>query len=204
MENEKLEMEQMKSELASLKYILSERLRVEDRSIRNAMALQTDYINRKVFFVIVLCLLMMVTTPGIFSGMNGLSVAFSVATDVMLGVSAGCTVAMHWPLWRIDWAADNLVKVAGTVQRFRRQYVIWPRIGIPMVCLWLLWLLWELHGTGGETFWFMASGVLVGAVVGVFCGLSMNRHIVRSADEILRQIDQLKGSDTARPDSGCE
>lgn len=192
MENEKLEMEQMKSELASLKYILSERLQVEDRSIRNAMAVQTDHINRKAVFIMVLSLMTMVTAPAIFSGMNGLSVAFSVATDVMLGVSAGCTFAMHWPMWRINWATDNLVTVAETVQNFRRQYVLWPRVGLPMVCLWLLWLIWELYGIGGEAFWFMASGALTGAVIGGFCGLSMNRHIVRSADEILRQIDQLK------------
>ena len=192
MENEKLEIEQMKSELASLKYILSERLRVEDRSIRNAMALQTDHINRKATFIIVLSLLTMVTAPGIFSGLNGLSVAFSVATDVMLGISAGCTFAMHWPMWRINWATDNLVTVAETVQNFRRQYVLWPRIGLPMVCLWLLWLLWELYGVGDDTFWIMASGASVGAIIGGVCGLSMNRHIVRSADDILRQIDQLK------------
>lgn len=192
MENEKLEMEQMKSELASLKYILSERLQVEDRSIRNAMAMQTDHINRKAVFIMVLSLMTMVTAPAIFSGMNGLSVAFSVATDVMLGVSAGCTFAMHWPMWRINWATDNLVTVAETVQNFRRQYVLWPRVGLPMVCLWLLWLIWELYGIGGEAFWIMASGALIGAVIGGFCGLSMNRHIVRSADEILRQIDQLK------------
>ena len=192
MENEKLEVEQMKSELASLKYILSERLRVEDRSIRNAMALQTDHINRKATFIIVLSLLTMVTAPGIFSGLNGLSVAFSVATDVMLGISAGCTFAMHWPMWRINWATDNLVTVAETVQNFRRQYVLWPRIGLPMVCLWLLWLLWELYGVGDDTFWIMASGASVGAIIGGVCGLSMNRHIVRSADDILRQIDQLK------------
>ena len=192
MENEKLEMEQMKSELASLKYILSERLRVEDRSIRNAMALQTDHINRKATFIIVLSLLTMVTAPGIFSGLNGLSVAFSVATDVMLGISAGCTFAVHWPMWSINWATDNLVTVAETVQNFRRQYVLWPRVGLPMVCLWLLWLLWELYGVGDDTFWIMASGASVGAIIGGFCGLSMNRHIVRSADDILRQIDQLK------------
>lgn len=192
MENEKLEMEQMKSELASLKYILAERLQVEDRSIRNAMAMQTDHINRKAIFIIVLSVATMVSAPGIFSGMNGLSVAFSVATDVMLGISAGCTLAMHWPLWRINWATDNLVKVAETVQNFRRQYVFWPRIGIPMVCLWLFWMLWELYGVGGDAFWFMASGALIGALIGGFCGLSMNRHIIRSADEILRQIDQLE------------
>ena len=192
MENEKLEMEQMKSELASLKYILSERLQVEDRSIRNAMALQTDYINRKAVFIIVLSLLTMVTAPRIFSDMAGLSVAFSVATDVMLGISAGCTLAMHWPMWRIHWATDNLVTVAETVQNFRRQYVLWPRIGLPMCCLWLLWMLWELYGMGEDSFWFIGGGALVGAIIGGCCGLSMNRHIVRSADEILRQIDQLK------------
>lgn len=192
MENEKLEMEQMKSELASLRYILAERLQVEDRSIRNAMAIQTDHINRKAVFIVVLSLVTMVTAPGIFSGMNGLSVAFSVATDVMLGISAGCTVAMHWPMWRINWAADNLLTVAETVQNFRRQYVLWPRIGIPMCCLWLLWLLWELYGAGDDTFWIMASGTMIGALIGGFCGLSMNRHIVRSADELLREIDALK------------
>ena len=192
MENEKLEMEQMKSELASLRYILAERLQVEDRSIRNAMAIQTDHINRKAVFIVVLSLVTMVTAPGIFSGMNGLSVAFSVATDVMLGISAGCTVAMHWPMWRINWATDNLLTVAETVQNFRRQYVLWPRIGIPMCCLWLLWLLWELYGADDDTFWIMASGTMIGALIGGFCGLSMNRHIVRSADELLREIDALK------------
>lgn len=187
------EVAQMKAELASLKYILSEKLQVEDRMIRRAMARRIDEVQRKAVFIVVLSVLTMWFAPWCFSRQFEISAAFVVGTDLMLGLSAGLTVAWHLPLRRIDWAADNLVTVAETVQRFRRRYVNWPKIWIPMCGLWLLWLLWEMHGGFDTvTFWYMTAGVIGGALVGGACGLRINQDIIRHADEVLAQIAELK------------
>lgn len=187
------EVAQMKAELASLKYILSGKLQVEDRMIRRAMARRIDEMQRKAVFIVVLSVLMMWFAPRCFSRVFDVSTALVVGTDLMLGLSAGLTIAWHLPLRRINWATDNMVTVAETVQRFRRRYVNWPKIGMPMCTLWLMWLLWELYrSSDNEMFLAVGAGALIGAVVGGFCGLRLNRDIIRQADEVLAQIAELK------------
>ncbi len=81
---EAADLAQMKSELASLKYILSEKLQVEDRVIRQAMTGRQRDIDRRVTVVMALGIVAMLTIPWSFGRMFEVSVAFMVMTELMM------------------------------------------------------------------------------------------------------------------------
>lgn len=197
MENQELKseennLEQMKSELASLKYILSEKLQVEDRMIRQSMTGRQRDINRRVGGVMALGILAMWLVPWSFCRMFAVSTAFIVVTELMLLGLMVLTAVWHLEFRRLDFATVGLVQAAEVVSKLRRRYANWPKIGLPLGLCWLAWTLWEIYQADSAMALTVGSGCLLGGLIGGFCGLRINRSIVSDADEVLAQIAELQ------------
>lgn len=191
---EAADLAQMKSELASLKYILSEKLQVEDRGIRQAMTGRQRDIDRRASRVLALGVVAMGFVPWSLGLRFELSVAFIIATEWILLMSGVLTVLWHRPLRRLDFATADLVQAAEIVGRFRQRYASWPKIGLPIAVGWFVWLMLEIYRSGGDTTMVLAvgCGCLFGGVVGALCGLRINREMVSDADEMLAGIAELR------------
>ena len=185
---------QMKEELESLKKLVSENLKLNEPAIRQAMQRKADEISGFALRIIILCQAMMCVIPSTFFRFYHVSSAFVIASELMMLVCIVATVVMHYPVRSLDCARGSLVDVADRMSRFKRQYARWPRIGIPMVTLWLGWLMYEIYtgmGYENQEFFFLCTGLLCGAVLGGSIGFRMNRRMVRKADDVLEEVKQI-------------
>lgn len=186
---------QMKAELQALKQLVSENMQLNESAIRRAMQRKADEMSGFAMRIIILSLVMMCFMPSFFYRFYHISLAFIIASELMMLVCIVATIVMHKPVRSLDFAHGSLVDVADRMSRFKRQYVRWPRIGIPMVALWLGWLMYEIYvGMGCENpeFLFLCTGLLCGAIIGGSIGLHLNRRMVRKADEVLEEITHLE------------
>ena len=186
---------QMKAELQALKQLVSENMQLNESAIRQAMQRKADEMSLFAMRIIIMCLVMMCFMPAVFHRFYHITAAFIIASELMMLVCIIATVVMHYPVRSLDFAHGNLVDVADRMSRFKRQYVRWPRIGIPMVVVWLSWLMYEIYigmGYENQEFLILCAGLLCGALIGGTLGFRMNRHMVRKADEVLEEIAHLE------------
>lgn len=185
----------MKAELQALKQLVSENMHLNESAIRQAMQRKADEMSGFAMRIIIMSLVMMCIIPTTFHRFYHISAAFIIASELMMLVCIVATIVMHNPVRSLDFAHGSLVDVADRMSRFKRQYVRWPRIGIPMVALWLGWLMYEIYtdmGYENPEFLFLCTGLLCGALIGGSIGFRLNRRMVRKADEVLQEIARLE------------
>lgn len=191
------ELEQMRSQIGILKQKLEKQTIVNDRHIRNSMKSKMTDINRTVRATIFLGAFAIVFAPMVFYK-QGCSPAFAITTAVMLAVCLGLTIVQKINLGRMmDLSQENLVKTAEKLSKVRTHYKEWYKIAIPMILAWGGWLIYEMVGIYGVDS-TLAIGYWCGAgtslIIGGIVGIRINRKVVRQANEILSQIEELQQS----------
>lgn len=188
------ELEEMRSQISILKDKLEKQNIINEQHLRRSMKSKISDINRTVRATIVAGVFAAVFCPIYFHGM-GCSLAFVLATSLMLAVCLVLTIMQKIYLGRLDLSQDNLVDAAQKLSKVRTHYKEWYKIALPMIVIWMSWLLYEMIGTMGiDTPYAIGFyvGVVVGAVIGGFIGVRINRKVVRKANEILSQIEELR------------
>ena len=172
MENNTLlshELEQMRSQIGMLKQKLEQQTIVNDRHIRNSMKSKISDLNRTVRGTIFAGIFAVVFAPMTFY-INGCSLAFIIATAVMLAVCLGLTIVQKINLGRMmDLSQGNLVETAEKLSKVRTHYKEWYKIAIPMIIVWGGWMIYEMVnvlGVDSPT----AIGFYCGAGVGLLIG----------------------------------
>ena len=200
MENNTLlshELEQMRSQIGMLKQKLEQQTIVNDRHIRNSMKSKISDLNRTVRGTIFAGIFAVVFAPMTFY-INGCSLAFIIATAVMLAVCLGLTIVQKINLGRMmDLSQGNLVETAEKLSKVRTHYKEWYKIAIPMILVWVGWMIYEMVNTIGiesPTAIGFYCGAGVGLLIGGIIGFRINRKVVRQANEILAQIEELQQS----------
>lgn len=187
------ELEQMRSQIGILKEKLEKQAIVNEKHIRNSMKSKMSDINR-------------VIAGSIFAGVfalpyctwffytQGLSMAFVVATVVMLTVCLGLTISKQVVLKRLDFSKGNLVEVARKLSEIRKHYQEWYKVAVPMLTVWFAWLIYEMiHTLGTEPRVIgFCCGALVGGLIGGIIGFRINKKVIDKASEILANIDDLQ------------
>ena len=200
MENNTLlshELEQMRSQIGMLKQKLEQQAIVNDTHIRNSMKSKISDLNRTVLGTIFAGIFAVIFAPMTFY-INGCSLAFIIATAVMLAVCLGLTIVQKINLGSMmDLSQDNLVETAEKLSKVRTHYKEWYRIAIPMLLVWVGWMIYEMVNTIGiesPTAIGFYCGAGVGLLIGGIIGSRINRKVVRQANEILAQIEELQQS----------
>lgn len=191
------ELEQMRSQIGLLKQKLEQQAIVNDRHIRNSMKSKISDLNRTVRGTIFAGIFAVIFAPVTFY-IQGCSLVFVIATAVMLAVCLGLTIVQKVNLGKMmDLSQDNLVETAKKLGKVRTHYKDWYRIAIPMLLVWIGWMVYEMvNAIGVES---MAAigfycGAGVGLIIGGVVGARINRKVVRQANEILAQIEELQQS----------
>ena len=200
MENNTLlshELEQMRSQIGILKQKLEQQTIVNDRHIRNSMKSKISDLNRTVRGTIFAGIFAVVFAPMTFY-INGCSLAFIIATAVMLAVCLGLTIVQKINLGRMmDLSQGNLVETAEKLSKVRTHYKEWYKIAIPMIIVWVGWMIYEMVnvlGVDSPTAIGFYCGAGVGLIIGGIIGARINRKVVQQANEILAQIEELQHS----------
>ena len=198
MENNTLlshELEQMRSQIGMLKQKLEQQAIVNDTHIRNSMKSKISDLNRTVLGTIFAGIFAVVFAPMTFY-IQGCSLLFVIGTAVMLAVCLGLTIAQKINLSRMtDLSQSNLVETAERLNKTRTHYKEWYRIAIPMLLVWVGWMIYEMVNTIGiesPTAIGFYCGAGVGLLIGGIIGSRINRKVVRQANEILAQIEELQ------------
>ena len=198
MENNTLlshELEQMRTQIGMLKQKLDQQKIVNDMHIRNSMKSKISDLNRTVRATIFAGIFAVVFAPATFY-FQGCSLAFVAATAVMLAVCLGLTVIQKINLGNMmDLSQGNLVETAEKLTKVRTHYKEWYKIAIPMLVLWGGWMIYEMVkvlGVDSPMAIGFYSGAGVGLIIGGVIGARINRKVVRQANEILAQIEELQ------------
>ena len=200
MENNTLlshELEQMRSQIGMLKQKLEQQAIVNDTHIRNSMKSKISDLNRTVLGTIFVGIFAVIFAPMTFYN-QGCSLLFVIGTAVMLAACLGLTIVQKINLSRMtDLSQSNLVETAEKINKTRTHYKEWYRIAIPMILVWVGWMIYEMVNTIGiesPTAIGFYCGAGVGLIIGGIIGSRINRKVVRQANEILAQIEELQQS----------
>jgi hypothetical protein len=180
-----------------LKQKLEQQAIVNDTHIRNSMKSKISDLNRTIGATIFAGIFAVIFAPMTFF-IQGCSLTFIIATAVMLAVCLGLTIVQKMNLGKMmDLSQGNLVETAEKLSKVRTHYKEWYKIAIPMILVWGGWMIYEMVNTIGiesPTAIGFYCGAGVGLLIGGIIGARINRKVVRQANEILAQINELQQS----------
>lgn len=187
------ELEEMKIQIDNLKKKLEDQTIVNEKHIRNSFRTKISDINRTVTMTIITGILALVYCTWFFH-FKGLSLAFTIATGLMLAVCVLLTLIQKIQLSRIDISAGNLVETARDISKIRTHYKDWYKTAIPMIIIWFSWMTYEIvtrFEMTPMTIGFL-SGAATGIILGGFIGGRINKKIINRTEELLGYIEELQ------------
>ena len=187
------ELEEMRMQINDLKNKLEKQNIVNDKHIRNSFRTKISDINRTVTITIIVGILALVYCTWFFH-FKGLSLAFTIATGIMLAVCVMLTLIQKKHLSRIDISTGNLLETARDISKIRSHYKEWYKTAIPMIIIWFGWMTYEIltrFEMTPMTIGFL-SGAATGVILGGFVGGRINKKIINRAEELLGYIEELQ------------
>ncbi|MBR2858994.1 MAG: hypothetical protein IKB90_02730 [Alistipes sp.] len=195
MNNEINEILEMREQLATLKKQLDTQEIINDRLLKEAMSGKLSRINGQAIWIGVICLIMMPLGYLNFQRI-GHSTAFCIATSALFFI---CFVAMflsHYRLRKRDIYSGDLVTVYTEVARMRKIYKSWHYWSIPLLIVWFGWMEYEIYlNMAQEDFTLLLTiscSAIFGGIIGGIIGLRIHKRTLRTAEDLLRQIEELR------------
>ncbi len=189
------ELNEMREQLATLKKQLNTQEIVNDRLIKEAMSRKLSTLNNSAIWICIVCLVMIPLGYFNFQRM-GHSTAFCIATSALFLISLIATIVSHYRIHKRDIYSGNLVTVYKEVARMKKIYQSWHYWSIPMVIVWFGWWEYEIYQNMAHedlTMMFIISGSgIFGGIIGGIIGLRIHKRTLRTADDLLRQIEELQ------------
>ena len=187
------ELEEMRMQINVLKNKLEKQNIVNDKHIRNSFKTKISDMNRTVTITVIGGVFALIYSTWFFH-IKGLSLAFTIATGIMLAVCVMLTLIQKIHLSRIDISAGNLVETARDISKIRTHYKDWYKTAIPMIIIWFGWMTYEIltrFEMTPMTIGFL-SGAATGVILGGFIGGRINKKIINRTEELLGYIEELQ------------
>jgi hypothetical protein len=195
MNNEINEILEMREQLATLKKQLESQEIVNDRLIKEAISRKLSRINGSAIWICVICLIMIPLEFFNFQRL-GHSQAFCIATSVLFFICFVAIILSHYRLRKRDVYSGDLITVYMEVSRMRKIYKNWHYWSIPMLIVWFAWWEYEIYQNMAHedlTMMFIISGSgIFGAIIGGIIGLRIHKRTLRTAEDLLRQIEEIR------------
>ena len=187
------ELEEMRHQMAILKEKLDKQHIVNDRLIRQSMRKNVVNINRRYLVVSILCLMMIPYGYWAFVMLNGMSMAFWVATSVLMLIVFIYTYYTGRHLRSDRLLDEDLVEAQNKVARAKKLDHDWLKFGIPMVVVWLAFFCYECYRLyeGSDAKMIVAIGIICG-LFGAVIGLKMHFKTQENYQDILDQIEEIQ------------
>lgn len=187
---------EMRRQLANLKKQLENQEIVNDRLIKNAMSNKLSDIQRGATVLYVVGIFAM---PGCFFALKsiGISTLFCCATVALIVAACLAMYLTHRRLNNPYLLSGSLITVYQDVARLKRVYKRWHHYSVPLLIVWLGWLGYEVYtkfSQDADMLLTIGLGLLTGLLIGGVVGLRTHNKTLHSAEDILRQIEELKKS----------
>lgn len=184
---------EMREQLASLKKRLENQEIVNEKMIREAMSRKLSTIHRRAMALCVACI---IGIPAVLSTTHnlGCSMVFACVTVALMLVGVVAQFLTHYRIGR-DTLSGDLITTYNEVSRMKRIYQRWHYFSMPLFVVWLGWGAYEIYTnvSHDESQLYAAIiGTAVGLVLGLIFGLRQHRENIRTAKEIMQQIEALK------------
>mgnify|MGYP003311373895 CR=1 FL=1 len=193
--NEINEILEMREQLATLKKQLDTQEIINDRLIKEAMSSKLSSINRSAVWICVVCLIMIPLGYLNFQRL-GHSTAFCIATSALFLICFVAIFLSHYRLRKSDIRNGNLITTYTEVARMRKIYKNWHYFSIPIVVVWFGWWEYEIYQNMAHedlTMMFIISGSgIFGAIIGGIIGLRIHKRTLRTAEDLLHQIEEIQ------------
>ncbi len=184
-----LELEDMRSQLATLKEKLHSQEIINNKLLRKAVAKKMTGIRRHRNRVLIMGTFAVVFTSAYFI-MTGFSPYFVGYTEIMILFSLFMTYRYHSQVEMGNGMNGDLLNTAKELKSLKRSYNRSYFYSIPMVMVFIGWFFHEATNIyEGEIAQSMIVGASVGAVLGFILGVSLNRKLVKMCDDIISDIE---------------
>ena len=187
------ELEEMRMQINDLKNKLEKQNIVNDKHIRNSFKTKISDINRTVTITVIGGVFALIYST-LFFHIKGLSLAFTIATGIMLAVCIILTLIQKIHLSRIDISTGNLLESARDISKIRSHYKEWYKTAIPMIIIWFGWMTYEIltrFEMTPMTIGFL-SGAATGVILGGVIGGRINKKLINRTEELLGYIEELQ------------
>lgn len=191
---EEMNFEELRNQYAILKNQLKNQEIVNDRLLRETMRVRKKDINStKIAENICVAVCVLLYPLLYFTGM--FSLAFLIATVLMVLFCAAATWYIHKPVDQINFMRDDLSTVARIMARFKKQYNQWLYYVTPLLLIpWGAWACYEFawkNAPEGAYPWAMTIALIIGALIGLGIGLYYHFKAVNAAQNIIDEIEEL-------------
>lgn len=191
---EEMNFEELRNQYAILKNQLKNQEIVNDRLLRETMRVRKKDINStKIAEYICVAVCVLLYPLLYFTGM--FSLAFLIATVLMVLFCAAATWYIHKPVDQINFMRDDLSTVARIMARFKKQYNQWLYYATPLLLIpWGAWACYEFawkNAPEGAYPWAMTIALIIGALIGLGIGLYYHFKAVNAAQNIIDEIEEL-------------
>lgn len=183
------ELEAMRSQMQLLKQKLDNQEIVNDQLLRNAMKGKMSWINKYIWFeLLVLLPVCALNFVGLKMMDDGLSwwaisaILLLVFVEIMLDFYINHVSAN-------DWQSENLLQTADKLVRMKR--LRWWQLIVSLpVAFALFW--WLFSGFAESIRFAVTIGGIIGGVIGLSVGIGILLKMQRTNDELISQIREMK------------
>ena len=183
------ELEAMRCQMQLLKQKLDNQEIVNDQLLRNAMKGKMSWINKYIWFeLLVLLPVCALNFVGLKMMSDGLSwwaisaILLLVFVEIMLDFYINHVSAS-------DWQSENLLQTADKLVRMKR--LRWWQLIVSLpVAFALFW--WLFSGFEDELRTAVTIGGIIGGVIGLSVGIGILLKMQHTNDELIRQIREMK------------
>ncbi|MBO4485890.1 MAG: hypothetical protein J5734_01995 [Prevotella sp.] len=192
------DLDNMRQQMETLKKKLEKQEIVNDRVLRQSMKKTVNSISVRYYIVMAIGLLMVPYTYFVFYEHLGLSLAFSIASGILMLVCVGATYYNNLNLSNSNMMHENLLDVRRRMARAKKFDANWLFFGIPAIIVWLAWLGYEFNQKDADTALSLIIGAVVGGTIGAIIGFTMHFKTQRQYQEIIDQIEDMEAMEDDR------
>ena len=185
------ELAEMKRELKLLRERLDQENIISRTHIKNGMKRNISHLSRYGRMEIILGVFALVNFQLIFSHFE-FSTTFMIVTSLGLVYAVIASIIYHRNIFKLDTSVLDLLTMAYELSRLKQRYATWRRYAIPCMMVWIGWICYECYKMNNEIAISLATGCLVGAIIGGVIGTRLYYRQVNRIDEVLQNIEELR------------
>ena len=190
MENTDTTLLEMQQQLQQLKDKLSNQKIVNERILRKSFNVTASRLRFKSNVPILFGVAAILMTPSL--RVLGVSTPFLIFNVALMLFCIIYTIFTNRHIPSVD---SDMLTAAEGLRKYKKIHADWIKFGLPMAFVWIGLLIWETvrHGElEGPSLYGFLAGAAVGVVLGLLIGFKLRRDQLDAADELLRQIQELK------------
>jgi len=188
------QLDDMRQQMAVLKKKLDRQAIINEHIILKSMEKKMSSIKRRNYILIAIALFMIPYGYWAFVSLVHFSIAFWIATCIIMLISAAATYYSGRDLSDDTLMQNDLVEVRQKVARTKKFEAQWLFFAVPVIILWLFWFFYECQQ---QDYIASSNGILYGGVIGTIIGAIIGFRIhfktQRQYQEIIDEIDEIKG-----------